>query len=131
MFELSQRFFFEAAHTLPREHDAPASARVHGHTYLAEVTLAGTPDPVTGMLADLALIRSELARLHDELDHHLLDTVADLGAPTLENLAALIARRLGGRLPGLSRVRVWREQTGDSCVLDARSYLLARNPSNA
>lgn len=127
MFELSQRFYFEAAHTLLREQDAPGSARVHGHTYLAEVTLAGAPDPATGMLTDLALIRRELAALHDELDHHLLDQVADLGAPTLENLAALIVRRLATRLPGLARVRVWREQTGDSCVLDARAYLAVRN----
>jgi 6-pyruvoyltetrahydropterin/6-carboxytetrahydropterin synthase len=123
MFELSQRFYFESAHTLRREQEALSSARVHGHTYLAEVTVAGDVDPVTGMLTDLALIRAELARLHDELDHHLLNSIVDLGFPTLENLAALITRRLSGRLPGLARVRIWREQTGDSCVLDTRAYL--------
>jgi 6-pyruvoyltetrahydropterin/6-carboxytetrahydropterin synthase len=126
MFELSQRFYFEAAHTLEREHDAPSSARVHGHTYLAEVTLEGVPDARTGMLADLAIVRRELATLHDELDHHLLDTLPDLGPPTLENLAALIARRLAPRLPGLARVRIWREQSGDSCVLNVPAYLAAR-----
>mgnify|MGYP000178535474 CR=1 FL=1 len=44
-FELSQRFYFEAAHTLHRTIDAEGSLRIHGHTYHAEVTIAGQPDP--------------------------------------------------------------------------------------
>ncbi len=35
LYELSQRFFFEAAHTLRREVEAEGSRRVHGHTYEA------------------------------------------------------------------------------------------------
>jgi 6-pyruvoyltetrahydropterin/6-carboxytetrahydropterin synthase len=57
--ELSQRFYFEAAHTLRRalEKDSglrESSLRIHGHTYHAEVTLRGEPSPETGMLIDLA-----------------------------------------------------------------------------
>ncbi len=123
MFELSQRFYFEAAHTLQRKVESASSARVHGHTYLAEVTVAGIPDPDTGMLIDLGLMRAALQNLRGELDHHFLDSIEDLGRPTLENLAALIARRLEQHLPGLVRVRIWREQSGDTCVLDVPTYL--------
>ena len=47
IYELSQQFYFEAAHTLEREVDADASRRIHGHTYQAEVTLRGLPEIVS------------------------------------------------------------------------------------
>ena len=88
--ELSQRFYFEAAHTLERSIDAEGSRRIHGHTYHAEVTLLGNPDPASGMLVDLAYLRREVERLRDRLDHRFLDEVAGLGPATLENLCAFI-----------------------------------------
>ncbi|OZA97830.1 MAG: 6-carboxytetrahydropterin synthase QueD, partial [Polaromonas sp. 39-63-203] len=47
-YEISQTFFFDAAHTLRREIEADSSRRVHGHTYHAEVMLSGQPDVATG-----------------------------------------------------------------------------------
>ena len=116
-FELTQRFFFEAAHTLNRRHETDDSRRVHGHTYLARVTVAGTPDPATGMVVDLAELRAAIARTRELLDHRLLDDVPGLGPATLENLCAFIVRSLAdapGRLVG---VEVAREASGDSCRL--------------
>jgi len=116
VFELSQQFYFEAAHTLVRQIDAAPSKRVHGHTYHAEVTLRGQPDPDTGMLVDLGSFRRVLAEVQQRLDHHLLDEVEGLGKPTLEGLCAFIAKELRGPLPALASVKVWRS-TGDSCRL--------------
>lgn len=115
-YELSQRFQFEAAHTLEREIDAVPSKRIHGHTYHAEVTLRGMPDAKTGMLMDLGHFRSVLADVQELLDHHLLNEVEGLGKPTLEGLCAFIAARLHEPLPALSAVKVWRA-SGDSCTL--------------
>ena len=89
-FEISQRFFFDAAHTLKREIEAEGSRRIHGHTYNAEITLGGTPDSATGMVVDLGLVRQAIEQLRPHLDHHLLDEVPGLGMPTLENLCAYI-----------------------------------------
>ena len=97
-FELSQRFYFDAAHTLRREMETEGSLRIHGHTYDAEVTVAGTPDPLTGMLMDLAYLRREIERVRELLDHRFLDEVVGLGAATLENLCAFIARELADHL---------------------------------
>ena len=122
-YELSQRFYFEAAHTLRRAQatgEVHSSRRVHGHTYSAEVTLAGAPDE-RGMVMDLGLLRAEIARLRDALDHHFLDEVQGLGPPTLENLCAFIARHLQPTLPQIVRVSVWREASGDRCVLQLRA----------
>ena len=116
-FEISQRFFFDAAHTLRREIEAEGSKRIHGHTYQAEVTLSGKPDAKTGMVVDLGLVRRAIEQLRPQLDHHLLDEVPGLGPATLENLCAFIWRDLAARLPGLCQVKVWREGMGDSCTM--------------
>jgi len=120
IYELSQRFHFEAAHTLERNIDADASRRVHGHTYHAEVTLRGQPDPQSSMLMDLGDFRRVLAEVKDLLDHRLLDDVPGLSKPTLEGLCAFIAERLAGRLPGLAAVTLWRSASGDRCRLLVR-----------
>ncbi len=119
LFTISQRFFFDAAHTLRREIEAEGSRRVHGHTYHAEVFLTGPRDPATGMVLDLGLLRQGLAVVREQLDHHMLDEVPGLGTPKLENLCLFIAQALPADLrPRVSRVRVWREALGDSCALD-------------
>lgn len=115
--ELSQRFYFEAAHTLQRSIETEGSLRIHGHTYEAEVTLCGRPDPASGMLMDLGYLRSEIARVRDMLDHRFLDEVADLGPATLENLCAFVCRHLQATLPSLCSVMIERRASGDKCVL--------------
>lgn len=117
-FRLSQRFYFDAAHTLRRDIEAEGSLRIHGHTYEAEVTIAGTPDPHTGMVMDLACLRREIARVRELLDHRLLDEVPGLGAATLENLCGFIARELATAVPALSAVMVERRSGGDRCLME-------------
>ena len=118
-YDISQKFFFDAAHTLDREVEADSSRRIHGHTYQAEVTLSGAPQAVSGMVVDLGLVRRAIEHLRPQLDHRLLDDVPGLGPATLENLCAFIWRALTPVLPGLAAVRVWREGMGDSCTLRA------------
>lgn len=116
-FELSQRFYFDAAHTLQREIEAEGSARVHGHTYHAEVAVAGAVNPDTGMVLDLGHVRVLLGKVRDALDHQMLDDIPGLGRPTLENLCAFIARFADNEGIRLSRVSVWRDGVGDRCNL--------------
>lgn len=115
--ELSQTFYFESAHTLQRKVDAEPSRRVHGHTYIAEITLRGEPDPVTGMLTDLGLVRRAIETVREDLDHHLLNEVEGLGAPTLENLCSYLWKRFEPLFPSLARVSVRRDASGDRCTL--------------
>jgi 6-pyruvoyltetrahydropterin/6-carboxytetrahydropterin synthase len=120
MFELSQSFYFEAAHTLRRpaaeRTEAKGSRRIHGHTYNAEVTLRGERDAATGMLLDLAVLRAAIAEVRTQLDHHFLDEVEGLGAPTLENLCVYIHDRIAARVSGVYAVSVQRKSSGDRCV---------------
>jgi 6-pyruvoyltetrahydropterin/6-carboxytetrahydropterin synthase len=117
VFELSQRFYFEAAHTLHRSNETEGSLRIHGHTYEAEVTVSGSSDPVTGMIVDLALLRKEIERVRSMLDHRLLDEVKELGPATLENLTVFIRNQMKITFPNLTSVMVERRASGDRCVL--------------
>lgn len=117
MFELSQRFYFEAAHTLDREIEIESSRRIHGHTYHAEVTVRGLPDSLTGMIVDLGYFRAALKDVHDRLDHRFLDEIPELGAPTLENLCVFISKMLVENLPGLHKISISRKASGDSCTM--------------
>ena len=114
-FEVCQRFYFDAAHSLKREIEAEGSRRIHGHTYQAEVAVRGELDTKTGMVMDIGLIRIEVAKVRELLDHHLLDEVPNLGMPTLENLCIYIEKTMRENGLALSRVSVWRESLGDRC----------------
>lgn len=115
MFELSKQFVFDAAHTLERKIEVDSSRRIHGHTYLAEVTIRGAADPVSGMVMDIGVLQRLLESTRAGLDHHFLDDVPDLGPATLENLCVWIWRRLAPTCPHLYRVSVSRASNQDRC----------------
>ena len=117
IFDLSQRFYFEAAHTLHRSYETEGSLRIHGHTYEAEVTVTGSPEVTSGMVVDLGLLRKEIERVRSMLDHRFLDEVQGLGPATLENLTVFIRNQMITTFPNLSSVMVERRVSGDRCIL--------------
>jgi 6-pyruvoyltetrahydropterin/6-carboxytetrahydropterin synthase len=121
MFELSQSFYFEAAHTLERLYETESSRRIHGHTYMAEIAVQGEPD-ARGMVMDLAQLRAAIQQVRDQLDHHFLDEVPGIGRPTLENLCVYIHDQVRQHLGHvtISAVSVFRQASGDRCVYRPR-----------
>lgn len=115
MFELSKQFRFDAAHTLDRVIETESSRRIHGHSYRAEVTVRGRPDPKTGMVVDLGLLDRKMADARDALDHRFLDEINDLGPATMENLSRWIWQRLSPEVNNLFKVSVYRDSSGDAC----------------
>ena len=115
MWELTKSFTFEAAHTLPNTTLGETSLEIHGHSFRAEVTVRGTPDPETGMLVDLGLFTHSLAEIQKTLDHKLLNKVEGLGLPTLENISRFVFERLQ-HVGGLIRVSIHRDSCEESCT---------------
>lgn len=115
MFELSKQFRFDAAHTLDRTIDTESSRRIHGHSYRAEVTVRGRPDPVTGMVVDLGILEGAMDGARDALDHRFLDEINDLGPATMENLSRWIWDRLARSIGNLHKVSVYRDSSGETC----------------
>ena len=92
-----------------------AAASRHGHNYRLEVTLRGEPDPVTGMVANLADLKVLLEReIMERFDHKdLNDDTAyfEKTPPTPENLARVIYAILRQTVPGgmLERIRLYQD----------------------
>ena len=122
IFELSQTFFFDAAHTLDRVIDGEASRRIHGHTYHAEITVTGNPDTKTGMILDLGLLKEKVEKLRLSLDHQFLDELLLLGPATLENLCKYIWQELRNDFVPVISVKVGRQASGDACRLTADEF---------
>jgi 6-pyruvoyltetrahydropterin/6-carboxytetrahydropterin synthase len=116
MIELTQEFGFDAAHYLGQ--GAPDNSRLHGHSFYAEVTLRGDPDPKTGWLRDLGEVKAALEDIRGALDHRLLNDIEGLGNPTLENLARFIFVRAKAKLPETVRVKLRRPSYGQACVYE-------------
>ena len=85
----------------------------HGHNYTLEVTIAGEPDPRTGMVLDLKELKEILQReVVERMDHrHLNIEVPELKGliPTCENVALVIWKLLEPRITTgkLDRVRLY------------------------
>lgn len=116
MIEITQEFGFDAAHYLG--HGAAQNLRLHGHSFYAEVTLRGEPDPATGFLRDFGQVDAALKAIRESLDHRLLNDIEDLGIPTLENLARYIYGRAKQVLPEVARVKLRRPSYGQTCVYE-------------
>jgi 6-pyruvoyltetrahydropterin/6-carboxytetrahydropterin synthase len=116
MIELTQEFGFDAAHYLGDS--APENRRLHGHSFYAEVTLRGKPNPKTGFLRDLGEVKAALEGIRESLDHRLLNDIEGLSQPTLENLARHIFTRAKAVLPEVVRVKLRRPSYGQTCVYE-------------
>jgi 6-pyruvoyltetrahydropterin/6-carboxytetrahydropterin synthase len=85
----------------------------HGHNYVLEVTIAGEPDPRTGMVLDLKELKDILQReILDRMDHRFLNyEVPELAGkiPTTETIATAIWQLLEPRIRQgrLHRVRLY------------------------
>lgn len=110
---VTRQVHFNSAHRLEnptksrawnqRQYGLCTSPHWHGHNYVLEVTVAGTPDPVTGYVLDLGTLREILNRtVADRCDHRNLNTdVAFLRGviPTTENLVIAFWNEIAPHLP--------------------------------
>lgn len=104
--ELAVTFRLEASHQLPRAPEGSACRRLHGHSWVIDVHVAGPIDPETGWLIDYHEIERAWAPVHDALDHRHLNEVEGLANPTSELLAIWIWDRLAPTLPQLLRITI-------------------------
>ena len=106
--ELRKSFQFEAAHLLP--HTCPKAhkcRRLHGHSFTAEIVVAGECDPKLGWLMDYADISAAFKnRFGNNWTHRYLNDVPGLANPTSEVIAVWIWKQLKPKLPLLVEVVV-------------------------
>ena len=119
VFEITKTAAFDAAHSLPGGPQERPYARLHGHSFQVEATLAGPTVAPVGWVADLAELDCRGAEGgRGELDHPLLTEHPGLESPTLEALCLHFAGRLRPAFPTLKRIVVSRPSVGERCSLD-------------
>lgn len=128
--QVTRRESFNAAHRLhnPERSDEwnratfgkCNSPNYHGHNYVLEVTVAGTPDPDTGYVIDLAYLK-QLMHEHviDVVDHSNLNLDVEFLRgimPSTENFAVAIWQQLAPRIEGGRLVKVRLQETEKNAV---------------
>ncbi len=118
---LTRRYSFSASHRLHSDAMSEAENQTlygkcnnpygHGHNYVIEVTLAGTVDPTTGMIANLVDLDAYVQKqVLADFDHRYINEeipVFKTLVPTTENLCIEIYNRLKGFTGAkLDRVRI-------------------------
>lgn len=123
-YELNKDFHFAAAHFVPSE-EAGKCQQLHGHTYYANVTVAGDELDEAGFLVNFAIIKR---LIHDRFDHSLLNddnehfsNVLPDRFPTTEVVARTISdivqRHLDGTVNRPQCVQVFLRETPTSyCI---------------
>jgi 6-pyruvoyltetrahydropterin/6-carboxytetrahydropterin synthase len=114
--EICYEFGFDAAHRFPGAPRGHKYRGTHGHSFRVEIALHGVPHPPSGFVSDFARLERVCRGLHERLDHTLLNEIAGLGNPSLENLCLWIWDRLAAKFTGLARVTVRRDSLGQSCT---------------
>jgi 6-pyruvoyl tetrahydropterin synthase/QueD family protein len=105
--ELSKSYRFEAAHRLPMVPTDHKCHRLHGHSFVAEISIAGEVDEKKGWLLDFDHISAVVEPiLRNELDHRTLNDVPGLENATSEHLCRWLWRKLADQLPGLAAVTI-------------------------
>jgi 6-pyruvoyltetrahydropterin/6-carboxytetrahydropterin synthase len=114
--EICFEFGFDAAHRFPRMPRGHRYRQVHGHSFRAEIAICGAPRPPQGFVTDFARLEKACLALRNRLDHTLLNDLAGLKNPSLENLCRWLWARLAPKFPGLAHVTVRRDSLGQSCT---------------
>lgn len=126
MIYVTRKAAFSAAHRLfnptfsdeknERVFDKCNNYYGHGHNYVLEVTVKGLPDPSTGYVIDLKLLKDIIdEHIIEKVDHkHLnFDVEFLLGViPTVENLAVCFWQQLEPYLPSgeLHSIRLYESE---------------------
>lgn len=91
-FIISKEFAWSASHQLSGLRDGHPCSRMHGHNYVAKVTLASARLDDTGFVFDYGDLAPVARFIDDVLDHRHLNDVPGLTQPSAE----LLARYLHG-----------------------------------
>jgi len=147
MLYATRRFEFSAAHRYwrddwSRERNEQIFGRCtspygHGHNYTLDVTIAGTPDPTTGMVMNMTDLKAIVGAVLEQFDHkHLNEDTPYFKEriPTTENIVHVLWELIAPRMPegvALARLRLyemndlWAEYTGASETSFTRSYVFS------
>ena len=121
---------FEAAHRLPAVPEGHKCSRLHGHNYKVRIEVNGECNPITGWVADFAVIEAYANAILLLVDHRYLNEVPGLENPTAEVIAAWFLASLNvTNCPRVTSVTVW--ETDKYSATATQNDPLPRHTDNA
>ena len=110
MYRIKVEGNFSSAHSL-RGYKGKCES-LHGHNWKVEVEISGESLDKIGMLVDFKIVKKQLYRVLEKLDHSYLNKLAYFKKvnPTSENIAKYIYDRLQGKGLSVKAVTVWESQ---------------------
>ena len=144
MIYATRRFEFSASHRYWRDDWSKerneqtfgkcTSPYGHGHNYTLDVTIAGTPDPITGMVINMTELKAIVGAVLEQFDHTYLNADTPYfqeRIPTTENIVRVLWELIAPQMPegvALARLRLyemndlWAEYSGEEQTSFTRSY---------
>ena len=116
IFEITKQFTFEAAHYFPNMPEGHIYKKIHGHSFVAEVTFYGKKNKDNQWVTDFDELSKSLKEIKKKLDHKCINDIKEIGLPTLENISSWIGKQLKKKYSNVRSIKLSRPSCGESCV---------------
>ena len=101
-----KEYYINSARFLPNLPKGHICSQLHGHTYNIKISVKGAVNPDSGFVIDAFDIDRHFKKVHDEIDHKLLNEIKGLENPTSENICIFIWDRLIEDIPDLHQIEI-------------------------
>ena len=116
IFEITKQFTFEAAHYFPNMPEGHIYKKIHGHSFVVEVTFYGKKNKESQWVTDFDELTKSLNEIKKKLDHKCINDIKEIGIPSLENISSLIGKQLKKKYSNVRSIKLSRPSCGEYCL---------------
>ena len=116
IFEITKQFTFEAAHYFPNMPEGHIYKKIHGHSFVVEVTFYGKKNKESQWVTDFDELTKSLNEIKKKLDHKCINDIKEIGLPSLENISSWIGKQLKKKYSNVRSIKLSRPSCGEYCL---------------
>ena len=116
IFEITKQFTFEAAHYFPNMPEGHIYKKIHGHSFVVEVTFSGKKNKDNQWVTDFDELSKSLNEIKKKLDHKCINDIKEIGIPSLENISSWIGKQLKKKYYNVNSIKLSRPSCGEYCL---------------
>ena len=116
IFEITKQFTFEAAHYFPNMPQGHIYRKMHGHSFVVEVTFFGKKNKESQWVTDFDELSKSLNEIKKKLDHKCINDIKEIGLPSLENISCWIGKQLEKKYSNVRSIKLSRPSCGEYCL---------------